>query len=54
MRDVVRGTVLREQKGGHGRGRGVVSCRGVVFEEVEEGEGGEEEGGAPEWVGGGG
>lgn len=46
--DVVAVSVLAEKEGADG-GRGGVAARcGVVFEEVEEGEGSEEKGGAPE------
>lgn len=50
MRDVVCAAVV-EEEGGHAGGRGVVERCDVEFEEVEEGEGGCEEGEAPEWVG---
>lgn len=50
VRDVVRLPVRAEQEGGRGRcGGGVTERGGVVFEEVEEGEEGEEEGEAPQW-----
>lgn len=51
MRDVVRAAVLGQQERARGGGGRVVPRCGPVFEEVEEGEGGEEEGGAPEWRG---
>lgn len=45
---VVGASVLGEEEGGDGGGEGVVEGCGLVFEVVEEGEGGEEEGEAPE------
>ena len=47
--DIVCGAIGGEEKGRNGGvARVVMGCR-PVLEEVEEGEGGEEEGGAPEW-----
>lgn len=46
--DVIRGAVLGEQEGGDVCGAGVVVGGGPEFEEVEEGEDGEKEGGGPE------
>lgn len=54
MGDRVGGPVLREQEGGDGCCGWVVAGCGPKFEEVEEGERGDEEGDAPEWGGGGG
>lgn len=48
MRDLVRRPVLAEQKAGHRGGTRVVRCGGPELEEVEGGEGGDEEGEAPE------
>ena len=47
VRDIVLLAIV-EEEGGSGGGGGVVSGRDVVFEGVEEGEGEEEEGEAPE------
>ena len=55
MRDVVSFPVLGEEESVYARCCGVVARGGIVFEEVEEGEGGEEVGEAPVGgVGGGG
>ena len=48
--DVVRAAIVQEE-GGRGRAFRVVQGCGVVFQAVEEGEGGEEEAQAPQWVG---
>lgn len=51
--DVVGAAVLAEQEGGDGGRARVVGCCCPVLEEVEEGEGAEEKGEAPERGGGG-
>lgn len=48
VRDVIAVPILAEKEGADGGSRGVAARSGVVFEEVEEGEGSEEKGGAPE------
>ena len=45
---VIRAPILRQEESGNGGGEGVVQRCDLVFEVVEEGEGGEEEGEAPE------
>ena len=50
MRDIVRGAVGGEEEGGDLCVGRVVACRCVEFEVVEQGEGCDEEGGAPEGV----
>ena len=47
VRDVISLPILSEEEGVYACGCGVVARGGVVFEEVEEGEGGEEVGEAP-------
>lgn len=55
MRDVICFPILGKEESANACSGGVVACGGVVFEEVEEGEGGEEVGEAPVvGVGGGG
>ena len=50
MCGIVGRTILRQEEGSDSGAGGVRDSRDVVFEEVEEGERGEEEGGAPERV----
>lgn len=48
MRDVIGPAIGREEESRNGRGAGIVASRHVEFEKVEETQGGNEKGDAPE------